>query len=75
MMWRQTQQSTWILLLRSRGLWRSFSMGWQRHRKRSSPETGVCAHNKSLSIKSACACDAAKVVYNGFLGPIQEEPK
>jgi arylsulfatase B len=40
----------------------------------SNNETGVCAHNKSLSIKSACACDAAKVVYNGFLGPYQEEP-
>jgi len=37
-------------------------------------ETGVCAHNKSLSINSTCACDAAKVVWGGFIGPYQQEP-
>ena len=36
-------------------------------------ETGVCAHNKSLSIDSACACDAASVVWGGFMGPYAEE--
>jgi len=37
-------------------------------------ESGVCAHNKSLSIHSECACDAAAVVWGGFLGPYAEEP-
>jgi arylsulfatase I/J len=37
-------------------------------------ESGVCAHNKSLSIKSECACDAARAVWGGFLGPYGEEP-
>jgi arylsulfatase B len=32
-------------------------------------ETGVCAHNSSLSIKTACACDAADVVWGGYMGP------
>ena len=32
-------------------------------------ESGVCAHNSSLPIQSACACDAASVVWGGFLGP------
>jgi hypothetical protein len=37
-------------------------------------ESGVCAHNASLSIHSACACDAASAVWGGFLGPYAGEP-
>ena len=32
-------------------------------------ETAVCAHNPNLPIHSVCACDAAKVVWGGYLGP------
>jgi arylsulfatase B len=39
----------------------------------SNNESGVCAHNASLSVHSDCACDAARVVWGGFLGPFLKE--
>jgi hypothetical protein len=35
----------------------------------SNNETGVCEHNSSLPISSVCACDAARVVWGGYMGP------